>query len=146
MPINNINDQDIRDFANGGYTLDNYQYIATKSAIYPGQGSPLGLIYAALKLNGEAGELAEHIGKAIRDDNYIPYGIDDDDNRYADLDKRLKREREELIIKEVGDVLWYLSAICSELNTTLSEAAAINLIKLKDRSERNKLQGSGDER
>ena len=49
-------------------TLDAYQAAATKTAIYPGQGTPLGLAYCALKLNGEAGEFAEHVGKAMRDD------------------------------------------------------------------------------
>jgi NTP pyrophosphatase (non-canonical NTP hydrolase) len=55
-------------------------------------------------------------------------------------------ERRALIIKEIGDVLWYLSAACNELNISLSEAALTNLEKLCDRSERDALRGSGDER
>jgi len=43
--------------------MDEYQIIASGSAIYPGRGTPLGLAYCALKLNGEAGELAEHVGQ-----------------------------------------------------------------------------------
>lgn len=114
-------------------SLDRYQEISSQSAIYPGQGTSLGLAYAALKLNGEAGELAEHVGKAMRDDSYGP-------------DVELTPERHALIVKEVGDNLWYLGAICRELGITLSEAAAVNLEKLADRTERNALRGSGDSR
>lgn len=113
--------------------LDMYQKIAQGSAIYPGKGQPMGLVYCALKLNGEAGELAEHVGKALRDDDY-GYG------------SPMKPERREAIIKEIGDGLWYLAAICSEFGLTLSEVAAINLDKLCSRGERGVLQGSGDNR
>ena len=53
---------------------------------------PLGLIYAALKLNGESGEIAEKIGKIIRDKNGVMTEVD-----------------RALLLKELGDVLWYLS-------------------------------------
>lgn len=49
-------------------SLDEYQEHALSTAIYPGQHTPLGLMYLALKLNGESGEFAEHLGKAMRDD------------------------------------------------------------------------------
>ena len=135
------------DCRSDGGTLDHYQQIATKSAIYPGQGTALGLAYVALKLNGEAGEFAEHVGKAMRDDHLIPvcdayYG----DPQTALLHEKLTDERRALIIKEIGDVLWYLSAACNELGITLSEAAAENLRKLCDRTERDALRGSGDDR
>ena len=126
--------------------LDEYQRIATKSAIYPGQGTPLGLAYVALKLNGEAGEFAEHVGKAMRDDNLMPVGVTEHGNDVAYIDGMLTAERRDLIIKEIGDVLWYLSAACNELGISLSEAATINLEKLCDRAERNALRGSGDNR
>lgn len=121
-----------------------YQQTATQSAVYPGQGTPLGLAYVALKLNGEAGELAEHVGKAMRDDGLIdlePHG-----DFHAAYFEKLTPERRSLIIKEIGDICWYLSAACNELGITLSEAAIINLEKLADRQERNVLRGSGDER
>ncbi|RYC10132.1 nucleoside triphosphate pyrophosphohydrolase family protein [Ciceribacter ferrooxidans] len=116
--------------------LDLYQWIATKSAIYPGRGTPLGLAYVALKMNGEAGEFAEHVGKAMRDDGLMAF---------ADR-VHLEPERRELLIKEVGDVLWYLSAACNELGINLSAVALTNLRKLHDRSQRDALRGSGDER
>lgn len=157
MTINRITRADIIAFSeNVGYMdsvdshgnpIDLYQRIATKSAIYPGQGTPLGLAYVALKLNGEAGEFAEHVGKAMRDDSLIPIGRDGPGNAVAFLDNNpLTPERRALIIKEIGDVAWYLSAACNELGIPLSEALTINLEKLCDRTERNALRGSGDER
>lgn len=145
-PINNVTQLDV-DYAVAEGTFKAYQRAATKTAIYPGQGTPLGLAYCALKLNGEAGELAEHVGKAMRDDALVPVlaskvaGFPT-----ADLSCKLTSARMALVVKEVGDVLWYLSAICNELGCTLEDAAAINLRKLKDRSDRDALQGSGDER
>lgn len=138
--------------------LSYYQTIATKCAIYPGQGTPLGLAYVALKLNGEAGEFAEHVGKAMRDDALIPVaegrgsvaeGMDENDGirfQYAALSEQLTPARKLAIIKEIGDVLWYLSAACNELGISLSDAALVNLQKLCDRGERDALRGSGDER
>lgn len=138
--VNVAFDQDCR--SEGG-TLDHYQDIATKSAIYPGQGTPLGLAYVALKLNGEAGEFAEHVGKAMRDDGLTEIGCDHNKDPYFG---ELTPERRELLIKELGDELWYIAAACRELGTTLSEVASGNLTKLCDRGERNTLRGSGDNR
>ena len=143
QPINRIAAQDLDTFVENP-TLEEYQRISSKSAIYPGQGTPLGLAYCALKLNGEAGEFAEHVGKAMRDDDLIPY---DPGTAVVYLEHaKLERERRALLIKEVGDVLWYLSAICNELNIELEHAAITNIQKLYDRGRRDKLRGSGDER
>lgn len=128
----------------GASDLDFYQNSATKSAVYPAQGTPLGLAYVALKLNGEAGELAEHVGKAMRDDELI--GLEPHGDFQAAYFEKLTPERRNLIIKEASDVLWYISAACNELGITLSELAIINLEKLADRQERGVLRGSGDER
>jgi len=130
--MNRITQKDLDDFAQDA-TFYTYQDIATKSAIYPGKGFSTGLLYTVLKLNGEAGELAEHVGKAMRDDKF-------------GSERPLTSERKALIEKEIGDVLWYLSAICNELHLSLSSVAWTNLNKLKDRTERNMLQGSGDDR
>lgn len=126
--------------------LDLYQNIALKSAIYPGKGTPLGLDYCALKLNGEAGELAEHVGKAMRDDNLIETIEQCSDGSHRVQYHPLTSERKAALIKEIGDCLWYLAALCRELGISLSVAALINLDKLCDRAERNKLRGSGDNR
>lgn len=147
--MNKIEKSDI-DYFNANPNLNRFQRVATKSAIYPGTGTPLGIMYLALKLNGEAGELAEHIGKALRDDDW--YGAFEDDEGNLDegvnfaWERPLSEERRELIIKEIGDVLWYLSALCNEFNISLSEAARTNLKKLMDRTQRGTLRGSGDDR
>lgn len=121
-------------------SLDTYQTLATGTAIYPGSGSPLGLAYIALKCNGEAGEFAEHVGKAMRDDGYIS------DVHPVNYIKGLSPERYFLIIKELGDILWYVSAAANELDIDLSEVANRNLQKLYDRKSRGTLRGSGDTR
>jgi len=48
--------------------------------------------------------------------------------------------------KELGDVLWYVSQVATEFNLNLSEIAEANIVKLRDRAERGKLKGSGDNR
>jgi NTP pyrophosphatase (non-canonical NTP hydrolase) len=137
------------------HSFAEYEEAALGMAIYPGQGGPLGLSYVALKGAGEAGEFAEHVGKAIRDDKFgqpIYRQVD-----YDRLNERpvlvptgetveLTPERRALLRKEVGDQLWYLAAKARELGTNLSEIAAENIDKLRDRKERGVLGGSGDNR
>ena len=48
--------------------------------------------------------------------------------------------------KELGDVLWYVSAIAYYSGIELGDIATTNLNKLEDRRERNKIHGSGDNR
>lgn len=143
--INKITRDAAHLFADSG-EMDVYQSIAQRSAVYPGQGSHFGLIYCALKLNGEAGELAEHVGKAMRDDAMISVGTDPASGEVLACQGGLTPERKEKLIHEVGDQLWYLSAICRELGITLEHAAYKNLLKLADRTERDALRGSGDDR
>lgn len=88
--------------------LNDYQREASGTAIYPGRMSPHGLMYCALKMNGEAGELADHIVIAKVQEGFLPGAIG------------LRPERLSLIIKEVGDVMWYLAAMADELETDLN--------------------------
>lgn len=106
-----------------------YQYATAQTAVYPGQDSIAGLMYAALGLNGEAGEVAEQAKKAMRDDG-----------------GQITPERKENIIKELGDTMWYISQIASECGIALEEVADRNIQKLRDRKARGVLQGSGDNR
>ena len=108
-------------------TLNDYQKKSRVTAIYPNIGH--NLIYPTLGLCGEAGEVAEKIKKMIRDDHGVmsPAKI-----------KELK--------KEVGDVLWYIAAIASELGADLDNIAQENIDKLLSRQTRNQLTGSGDNR
>ena len=103
-------------------TFDEYQKFAKTTAIYPENCK---ITYPTLGLCGEAGEVAEKVKKKIRDDK--PLILKD-------------------VVKELGDVLWYLSALASDLDVSLEDIAQTNVEKLTSRKERNKLQGSGDNR
>lgn len=135
---------------NGLNLLDLYQQIATKSAIYPGKGTPFGLMYAALGL-AEAGEVQNKVKKAFRDDGVISFGPlnDEGGGYYANQTVRygqLTPERRAQIIKELGGAMWYISAVCDEIGATMSEVALTNLDELCSRGERGTLRGDGDNR
>ncbi|RPI27241.1 MAG: hypothetical protein EHM70_18095 [Chloroflexota bacterium] len=107
--------------------FDEYQKRAWRTAVYPNCGT--NLTYPVLGLNGEAGEVAEKYKKVLRDKG----GVVDETTRAA-------------LAKELGDVLWYVAAACSELGLSMDEVAQANLEKLNDRKDRGMLHGSGDER
>lgn len=104
-----------------------YQKETRRTAFYP--KIIAGFVYPTLGLVGEAGEVAEKIKKIFRDDDGI-----------------LTDERKDLIKKELGDVLWYLSQIATEMELDLEDIAQSNLTKLLSRLERDKLTGDGDNR
>lgn len=108
-------------------TFDEYQKESRKTAKYPNIGN--NFVYPTLGLCGESGEVAEKIKKVLRDKNGF-------------VDEATKAE----VAKELGDVLWYLSQIASELGLSLEEVASQNIKKLFSRLERGKLGGSGDNR
>ena len=87
------------------------------------------VVYPVIGLAGETGEVAEKVKKTIRDN-----GADFDQERTAE------------IVKELGDVLWYVANIAADLGTTLEEVAARNIEKLRSRADRDRLHGSGDNR
>ena len=107
--------------------FDTYQQLAMRTAVYPHRGS--NLAYPALGLNGEAGEVAEKVKKILRDKD----GLLDEESRQA-------------IKKELGDVLWYIAAMCTETGLSMAEVAETNIAKLHDRQQRDVIHGSGDER
>ena len=107
--------------------LSDYQARSRATAVYPGAGE--NLVYPALGLGGEAGEVAEKVKKAIRDDGGV-----------------LTPERRDALAGELGDVLWYVAQVATEAGLDLGEVAAGNLAKLRSRQERAVLQGSGDSR
>lgn len=121
-------------------TLDEYQRLADTTAVYPGKGTILGLIYVSLGL-GEAGEAQGKVKKVLRDD------LEFEDGVYTfSPDLKLTDDRREQIKSEASDILWYLAALSTELEMTLGELAEYNLHKLFDRKERGVLKGSGDNR
>jgi len=106
--------------------FSDYQRFSRRTAEYPREAW---LSYPALGLAGEAGEVAEHAKKAIRDDA----GTVSDERRAA-------------MAKELGDVLWYVTQLASELGLELDQIARENLDKLFSRQRRGLLSGSGDDR
>lgn len=107
--------------------FDDYQKRSRPLAIYP--DIDRNFVYPVLGLVGEAGEVAEKIKKALRDDK-----------------GKISPERLEDIRKEMGDVLWYLAQLATELGLSLSNVAEHNLTKLQSRHRRGTLSGSGDSR
>ncbi len=89
----------------------------------------VGFIEKVLGLAGEAGETADKIKKILRDKD----GITTDDDKFE-------------IVKELGDVLWYVAAISRYLDVPLSDVADTNIKKLASRKERNEIHGAGDNR
>jgi NTP pyrophosphatase (non-canonical NTP hydrolase) len=106
--------------------LSEYQRLSRSTAHYPRQEA---LTYPALGLAGEAGEFADHAKKVIRDDG-----------------GEVSTARREAMAKELGDVLWYVAQLATELGLELDEIAQGNLDKLRSRMDRGVLAGSGDER
>lgn len=100
----------------------------------PGEGKALlcdvlCLHYLAGKLNGEAGELAEQVFKATRDDGGL-----------------LSEERLVNISKEIGDVQWYSAQLSRQIGRRFSAVVDDNVTKLQSRLDRDLLHGSGDNR
>ena len=107
-------------------TFDEYQERAKTTAVYPGRGEG-NFTYPALGLAGESGEVCEKIKKAIRDDG-----------------GRMSEERRALLSKELGDVLWYVATLASELGLRLGAVAEENLSKLAARKAEGRIHGDGD--
>lgn len=107
--------------------FDKYQKECKKTAIYPTVGETF--VYPLLGMVGEAGEVSEKIKKLFRDDQ-----------------GKLTPARKAEIVKELGDVLWYMAQLSTELGIRLSDVAEGNLEKLASRLNRNTLHGDGDNR
>ncbi|HEX7394254.1 MAG TPA: nucleoside triphosphate pyrophosphohydrolase family protein [Anaerolineaceae bacterium] len=98
-----------------------YQNGARKTAVYPEAAK---VIYPALGLSGEAGEVANQVKKILRDNA-----------------GELTEERRAKIIDELGDVLWYAAALASDIGISLDDVAAANLEKLAKRAVDGSLKG-----
>ncbi len=109
-------------------TLDDYQTEALVTAQWSGDDLK-DLSHWVLGISGEAGEVAEKVKKIIRD-----------------FDGEVSEETKKELIKEMGDVLWYLAVLAKHLGYNFDEVGQVNIAKLRDRQKRNKIQGSGDNR
>ena len=112
-------------------SLDTYQAGALRTARFDPR---MGIIYPALGVAGEAGELAEKVKKWLRDD------------KPASVSELPSGDRAEAIKKELGDVLWYASVFAAMMGWSLSDVALTNLEKLYDRADRGVIHGEGDNR
>jgi NTP pyrophosphatase (non-canonical NTP hydrolase) len=104
-----------------------YQTKSRATVKYPVIGH--GVIYPTLGLVNEAGEVAGKIKKIFRDKDGV-----------------IGEAEKEALKAELGDVLWYIAQVCSELNLSLDDVAEANIAKLLDRQARGKIQGDGDNR
>lgn len=111
--------------------FDEYQKKASKYDLAEASTDlkAVGFIEKVLGLVGEAGETADKIKKILRDKDGV-----------------VSEEDRELIIKELGDTLWYIASISRYLGVSLSEVAKGNIEKLESRYQRNVLHGEGDKR
>lgn len=106
--------------------FEDYQTQASKTAVYPDADV---ITYPTFGLVSEAGEVAGKVKKVLRDKN-------------GHFDP-IEREK---IADEVGDVLWYIAALCTDLGIGMETIAQRNLDKLNSRMARGVIQGSGDNR
>ena len=109
------------------YHLDRYQEECWETAIYPEKGN--NLYYPSLGLAGEVGEVCNKIKKIMRDQHGVP-----------------TKEQKKDISLELGDVLWYVATLLTELDSHFGCVAENNIAKLQDRQDRGVLGGSGDHR
>ena len=112
--------------------FNEYQRMALATDLFGGKPQPIvspAFLEKLLGLVGETGEVAEKIKKIIRDKKGVSTPEDHQD-----------------MVKELGDILWYLAAVSSYLGIELQDIADLNIEKLADRQRRGALGGSGDNR
>ena len=111
--------------------FDEYQEEIKKFDLFEQTGDVFSPAFMAkiLGLPGEAGEVSEKFKKIVRDKN-----------------GEISEEDRTEIVKELGDVTWYVATIARYLGVPFSEVAKGNIEKLSSRLERGKLHGKGDNR
>jgi len=105
-------------------TFDDYQIAAMRTKSYDGS-----VYYPTLGLTGEAGEVANQVKKLWRDDG-----------------NTVTKQRRQSIAAELGDVLWYIAALCTDLGLNMGDVARKNAEKLLSRKRRRQIHGEGDSR
>lgn len=102
--------------------FNSYGLFVKSMKVYPEKHA---VVYPALGLAGEAGEIAEKVKKWLRGDR--------------ELDKQE-------LLKELGDPLWYIASLADDLGFTLQDVVDANIAKLESRKARGVVKGSGDNR
>jgi NTP pyrophosphatase (non-canonical NTP hydrolase) len=118
--------QETENETEGVESLHNYQLFVRSTKVYSEEHH---LIYPVLGLVNEAGEVAGKVKKLMRDD-----------------DGQLTQERFNDIVSELGDVLWYVTAVADDLGISISDVFYENFMKIKSRAQRGVIKGSGDNR
>lgn len=120
-------------------TLSEYQAGALSTALYHDlwPDGRYNLVYPALGLAGEAGEFVDKVKKLVRD--HARAGV-------STPQGAITPELYEALVKELGDVLWYVATCAHDLGVDLDEVGRKNLEKLAARKAGGKLHGSGDNR
>jgi NTP pyrophosphatase (non-canonical NTP hydrolase) len=103
-------------------TFNGYQDFVKSMKVYPEKHA---IVYPALGIAGEGGEVAEKVKKWLRGDR--------------ELDKLE-------LLKEAGDVLWYLASLADDLGFTFQDMVDENVKKLNSRKARGVQKGDGDNR
>ena len=106
--------------------IDEYNSFIYKTKIYPKE---LPIIYPVLGMCGESGEAAEKVKKVLRDNN-----------------KEFSEENKKAILKELGDVLWYITATAQDMGYSLEDVIKNNFQKINRRVNTNTQHGEGDNR
>jgi len=117
-----ITAEDIEAFSIVNVTPMEYSYWVEDKIVTEGDTR---LVENTLGLVGEAGEVAEKIKKYLRDDTKVS---------------------QKEIVKELGDVIFYATALANYFYSNLPEVMEANMDKLNDRSKRGVIKGSGDNR
>jgi NTP pyrophosphatase (non-canonical NTP hydrolase) len=112
----------VSDDPHASYSFREYTGFVKSMKVFP---EKFAIIYPTLGMMGEAGEVSEKVKKWMRGDR--------------ELDKAE-------LVKEVGDVLWYVTALADDLGYTLEDVALMNIEKLASRRDRGVVKGEGDNR
>jgi NTP pyrophosphatase (non-canonical NTP hydrolase) len=112
-------------------TMDEYQKGAISTLTHKHEYGDVSaqLMAQVLGLVGESGEVAEKFKKLLRD-----------------KDGKLSAEDRAEIVKELGDILWYVASVSELLGANIEMVASSNLEKLQSRKTRDQIHGSGDNR
>lgn len=108
--------------------FNDYQKSALTTAIF-NQDPLMDKTIWAMGISGEAGELLDKWKKIV-----------------AYKDGKISEEDKGQMIKEMGDVLWYVALFAHSLGLSLEEVVDVNLKKLADRKKRGVTKGEGDNR